>query len=233
MPRIDFRDAALGDNSAVFTEAFADVNLRLLLNREAAVNDYGALLRSLEYSSRHCETVTPLAVQTYGNFMEVFENTGGQDCDFRPTEALGHLLSYGRHHYNERNAVFEAALESLPRYAAMATRWNTGNCVSAATMVMDNVAILHERAAFGKLFDTLFEAASVLKAEFDDTAHSVIFRAAGVADRAYVQDLFKERAEAALVEMRTVNPSSASLLQRAVEFLQPRMHMSGLNNDLV
>ena len=98
MTHIDFRQAALGDNSTVFTAAFADINERLGVNPEAAVNDYGKVLRALELTSQHCGTVTPLAVETYGKFVEHFEKTAGTDRNFRPTEALGHLISYSRHH---------------------------------------------------------------------------------------------------------------------------------------
>lgn len=233
MTSTDFRQAALGDDPQVFTKAFAEVNERIAQNPEVAVDDYGTVLRSLEYTSQHCETVTPLAIETYGKFVEAFERTRGMDRNLSPTQALEHLLAYSRHHYYEREAVVEATLESLPRLAAATRHWNDKTCVAAATMVMDRVSMMHERAAFGKLFDTLFETAGLLGTELVDTAHSVIFRGAGVADRAYVQDIFTDRANAALTAMRGTNPSSANLVQRAVEFLQPRLGMAGLNNDLI
>jgi phytoene dehydrogenase-like protein len=173
MTRTDFRQAALGDDPQVFMKAFAEVNERIAQSPEVAVDDYGTVLRSLEYTSQHCETVTPLAIETYGKFVEAFERTRGMDRNLSPTQALEHLLAYSRHHYYEREAVVEAALESLPRLAAATRHW------------------------------------------------------------AYVQDIFTDRANAALVTMRGTNPSSAELVQRAVEFLQPRLHMSGLNNDLI
>lgn len=233
MTRIDFRQAALGDDSAVFANAFAEINERIPQNPEVAVNDYGTVLRSLDFVSRHCETITPLAIETYSKFVTRYEQTHGMDRDLRPAEALGHLLYYGGHHYQERETVMEAALQSLPRYAAAVSHWNDTTCVAAATLVMDRVSMMHERDAFRKLFDTLFETAGVLKADLVDSAHSIVLRGAGVADRAYVQDLFTERAQAVLPEMRASNPSSADIVQRAVEFLQPRLHRSGLNKDLI
>lgn len=221
----DFANAA-EDGAKLYTEAFETVQKLMALDINAALKSYRGILETTQLQSRYCDIVTPLAIDTYKKFL-MHENM--QSCF-----ALGCLMSYASHHYEERAAVLGAAIDSLPEYAKRAIHYNAHTYSNAAMMLVERAGMLQDRKLLKKSFDMIFKTLGMLRPDAESSAHMAVFRAYGIASMHHAVSDYLKAADKALPQVTKKNPFYKAMIEEAIAFASDRAtHTPGRPLDTI
>lgn len=203
------RDPA-GRTAAAYGHALETLSNLFAHDAEEAASLYSDIIKTTEWDSRHTAVLTP-------RLLQIFDEFGMAASNKCALHALEGLMSYARHHMEERHIVIEQAGEVIVRRAEASQNYDGKSIPALVTKLVDTARIYSDEDLLPVAFNAGWRAIAHMHPERTDDCHAIAQRMYGVAFHNEAYEDFIRTGRKALPEMMIKNRSAVIITARVLE----------------